>query len=124
MNEKGFTLVELLGVLVLLTVVVLVAFPNILGVVKSTSDQVSDATKSLLESNARSYVNDNLSNYSDSTKKNYCVSVEDLIEEGYTKTPIASVSKDSAKEIEESWAVSFQCQNSECSSFVASKKEC
>ena len=34
MSRKGFTLVELLGVLVLLSVIVLITFPNILGAIK------------------------------------------------------------------------------------------
>ncbi len=123
MSRKGFTLVELLGVLVLLSVIVLIAFPNILGAIKKTDEQVSNAAKTLLETNARSYVNDNIS-IDKITAKNHCVTVKTLIDEGYTKTPIANVSKDKTQEVENTWTVSFYCENGNCKDFNASSGAC
>lgn len=124
MSKKGFTLVELLGVLVLLSVIVLIAFPNILGAVKSTDKQVGDATITLLQTNARSYANDHPETYSTTTNKTHCVKVETLITEGYTKTPLANVSSDMAKEIETEWKVSFTCGGGKCTNFQAAKGNC
>lgn len=124
MSKKGFTLVELLAVLVLLTVIVLVAFPNIIGAVKSTNDQLDKATTTLLESIARSYANDNPVKYPTTTTKNYCVNVEDLVKEGYTQSPIANVSESDAKEIEKAWSVSFSCGSGKCTKFQVKKARC
>lgn len=47
MNKKGFTLVELLGVLVLLSIVMLIAIPNITSILEKNKREtyLSDATK-------------------------------------------------------------------------------
>lgn len=100
MSKKGFTLVELLGVLVILAVIVLVAFPNILSAFKKTDTKMNEATKTLLETNARSYVTAKGGKVS-------CVNISTLIEEDYTATPIANVSKEKATEIETSWSVAL-----------------
>ena len=77
----------------------------------------------MLETNARSYANDNTT-IDKITTKDHCVTVKTLIDEGYTKTPIANVSKDKAQEIESSWKVSFSCENGTCKDFKASAGVC
>lgn len=104
MSRKGFTLVELLGVLVILSIVVLVAFPNILSVFQKTDSKINEATEKLLETNARTYVNEN----NQDGKKINCVNVSTLVEEAYTMTPIANVSQETAKEIETNWSVTLE----------------
>lgn len=102
MNKKGFTLVEVIGVLTLLTLVVLVAFPSILGAMNRTETQMNEATTTLLITNAKSYWNDNV------IMKNgteYCVTVKKLIKQGYTKTPISTVDDDYEEQLENNYCV-------------------
>lgn len=104
MSKKGFTLVELLGVLVILSIIVLVAFPNILSAFQKTDAKLNEATKTLLETNARSYANA----YNTDSNKISCVNISKLIEEDYTTTPIANVSKETAENIEKYWSVTLE----------------
>ncbi len=56
MNKKGFTLAELLGVIVILGLIALVAFPAILNTIRSNKDNISEATAQLIFSGADLYV--------------------------------------------------------------------
>ena len=57
-NKKGFTLVEMLGVLIILVIIFMIAFPTLTRVLKNTEEDLAnsektivvDATKDLLNS--------------------------------------------------------------------------
>lgn len=102
MNKKGFTLVEVIGVLTLLSIIVLVAFPSILGAMKKADDGMTEATTELLIANAKSYWDDTTVRL---TTQNYCVTVEKLIKQNYTKTPISTVDKEKSADIEKDYCV-------------------
>lgn len=106
MNRKGFTLVELLAVLVLLSVIVLVAFPSILNTIKKTDETLDSATEALLIANAKSYANDLTSTTAT------CVNISTLVEEGYTESPIANTDSEKSETIETSWSVTFRFDSS------------
>ncbi len=120
MSRKGFTLVELLAVLVLLSVIMLVAFPSILGAFKSTDTKINENTKELLKANAKSYVNDNPSEQSKG-----CVSIAKLISENYTQDPIANVKEEVSNDIKAHWIIKYKCEKGRCKDFeVVSNGEC
>ncbi len=102
MRENGFSLVELLGVLVILAVIVLVAFPSILGALRKTDEQIDEATRAVLIANTKSYVTDT------NPTANGCIMVRDLIHNGYTTSPISSTTKELSSKIETTWGVSYQ----------------
>ena len=61
--KKGFTLVELLGVFVILSIIVLVTFPYATGLLKNTKDKLIQKGGSLSQSKVKSYLeNADLSN--------------------------------------------------------------
>ena len=102
MNKRGFTLVEIIGVLTILALVILVAFPNILGAMQKTNEQMNEATETLLITNAKNYWSENVTMIAGT---NYCVSIQTLISENYTKTPISTVDTDYAEELATSYYV-------------------
>ncbi len=118
MSKKGFTLVELLGVLVLLSVIVVVAFPSILGTIQGTKKQIDDATERLLIANARSYVTDT------EPAASGCVTVHTLIEEAYTETPIANQDSEKSETIANYWSVSYEYQNGKYVNFQVRETGC
>ncbi|MBQ6687156.1 MAG: prepilin-type N-terminal cleavage/methylation domain-containing protein [Bacilli bacterium] len=94
MNNKGFTLVELLAVIVLLAVIGTLAVPSIMGISLKTKKTMLDTKKDLIKENAKLYGQENLSEVVESTKKlrknsvnqGYeCITltVKDLYDEGY-----------------------------------------
>lgn len=99
MNEKGFTLVELIAVLVVLSIILLVAIPAILNVMKKTESTMDNATKELLFANAQSYITDTKEYGGKVENSVYCVNIKTLVNENYTKEPIATMNKDESEEI-------------------------
>lgn len=60
MNKKGFTLVELLAVIVLLGLIALIASPAITGIIKKSKDSLSDSQKQSIEMSAKNWATDNM----------------------------------------------------------------
>ena len=109
MNKKGFTLVEVIGVLTILTLIVLVAFPNILGAMNKTETKMNEATETLLITNAKNYWSDNVVMKTGTT---YCVYIKTLIRQNYTKTPISTVDKDYEEDLENNYCVTAKYSSS------------
>ncbi len=103
MRENGFSLVELLAVLVLLSVIILVAFPSILGAIKKSDSEITEATKELLIANAKTYVND-----TQPSGATGCVLVRTLIDNNYTEAPIPNASEETSKNIEDHWGIRYE----------------
>ena len=82
MNKKrGFTLVELLGVIVLLALIVLIVFPSIINVIKKSDNSISEANKALIINASKQYVEENKNEYS--SNGTYCLITQDLINNGF-----------------------------------------
>lgn len=102
MKNKGFTLVELLGTIVILAIIALIAFPAILGLLNSSQDETDEALQNFAITGARNYVNDNMDTYpkalaTASSNKSYGsagnITVQKLINEGYISTNNISSTK-------------------------------
>ena len=85
---NGFTLVELLGVIVILAMIALIAYPLIASQVKNTTDKMSAATISLIETATRSYINDNVNDYPKVDNAEYCITLNALAEGNYIRESI------------------------------------
>jgi len=82
MNKKGFTLIEILGVMVLLGIVALIAVPTVNIVIKNSKKSALEQTISTLESAAYRYSNRNDLGYSSETQ---ILDLNVLKEAGYIK---------------------------------------
>ncbi len=81
MNKKGFTLVELIGVVVILGLIALVAFPSLLNQINSSKKQISDSQKELIIAATKNYVEENKNEYAN--KNFFVVDVDVLAEKNY-----------------------------------------
>lgn len=77
-NKKGFTLVELLAVIVLLAAVMILVYPNVLEKVKEQDKGIDEKKKQLLYTSVYDYLYENKAAYPLTTGKNYCVSIRTL----------------------------------------------
>ena len=77
--KKGFTLVEVLAVIVITGLIFLIAFPTMLNSIKKSQDKIDDNTFELLKNASKEYSSDNIDNIED----NYCIDVNTLISGGY-----------------------------------------
>ncbi len=82
MKNKGFTLVELLAVIILLSIIALIAVPKVLEQKEKKEKEISEATKKVLYADAETYLKEN--NEDDIIPgQSFCIGVETLIDEGY-----------------------------------------
>ena len=55
-NKKGFTLVEVLAVIVVLAIIMIIAVPNVLGSLRASKDAISSIEKKAIEDGANQIV--------------------------------------------------------------------
>ena len=82
-NKKGFTLVEVLGVVVLIAIIFLISYTTILNHFKRSQDKIDENTFSLLKSATKDYMNDNKDDYPENNKNVFCIDVNTLIDNNY-----------------------------------------
>ena len=83
---KGFTLVELLGIIMILGVVALICFPKVNSMIKQSKQDAYDAQVKNIVDSARSWAVDNNSRLPQiNSSSELRISVLDLINEGYIK---------------------------------------
>lgn len=87
-NNKGFTLIEVLAVLVILVAITRIAIPTITSSMERTKERQNDAKKEMLAAYAEEYVQDNKNEIYKILVNgvNSCaISIEELKEKGYIK---------------------------------------
>ena len=80
--KRGFTLVELLAVLILLGVVSLIAIPSIGKILNRSREKARESTKNELIQAAKNYYADNIRELPDDGSHK-CLSVSEIEESGY-----------------------------------------
>lgn len=80
MNKKGFTLAELLGVIVILLALSLLVFPPLLNGLNKNKAKLSDATLKVYGEALNLYLDENNSEYDFSSGSDYCVLLSTLVE--------------------------------------------
>ena len=76
--NKGFTLVELLGVIVILAIIAVFAFPSVIKIVKE-NNKTADYKRQMVENAAKLYIRDN--GYAKVGER--CIDIDDLVEGKY-----------------------------------------
>ena len=87
-NEKGFTLVELLAVVLILTLLVLLVWPNISNSVNNKKDDIDNLTLNIIEDATKLYISDNKNYFSKVDGNVYCIALKKLINQDYLKNNI------------------------------------
>lgn len=88
MNKKGFTLAEIIGVVVVLGLIALLAFPPMLNTVKNSENKIDEATKTLIYTASSQYTAKYKNNFPKTVNNVYCITVSDLIKENYLNSNI------------------------------------
>lgn len=86
LNNKGFTLVELLAVIVILVTILLIAIPSITSSLERSKTKQLEAKKALIVSAAEIYVSDHKNNFpgdpSDNYGIGYVICISQLVDAG------------------------------------------
>ncbi len=94
MKNKGFTLLELIGTVVILAIIMLIALPAILSMLTEGQKTVDDAAKEIVKSAANKYVGEHKSEVKyiratgTSIKNHGEISTETLRDEGYLEKEV------------------------------------
>ncbi len=88
MKSKAFTLIELLGVIIILGILVLVVFPPVLNQIKKSKQEINESTRLLIIDAAKDYVDDNINDYDEINGNTYCIDLNILVEKNYLNEKI------------------------------------
>ena len=88
MKSKAFTLIELLGVIMILGILVLVVFPPVLNQIKKSKQEINESTRLLIIDAAKDYVDDNINDYDEMNGNTYCIPITTLTENNYLNEKI------------------------------------
>lgn len=83
-RAKGFTLIELIGVVVILGILMILVFPSILNNIKKAKNNITETEKEVLMSATKLYIEENQNQYRTYNGSKYCITVEEL----YTQNKI------------------------------------
>lgn len=88
MNKRGFTLLELVGVLVILSLLMLLVFPKLINLIKSSNDTKDDITKNLIYMSVDNYIKDRKDEFLKVDNITYCVTIKNLVDSTDLNEPL------------------------------------
>ena len=100
--KKGFTLIEMIGVMVILSLLLLFVMPSVINYIKKGGDTKDTVVKTMIFEAARKYIDDNKNMFKKDVKNTYCISLYTLANEGYIESPVTLSSSDEDIASEES----------------------
>ena len=93
MNKKGFTLAELLGVIVIIGLLLLLIIPLIINGVKSKEDDVEQTQNNIIFDAVDEYLDLDKDKYPNIPGNIYCITLNELIESGKLVDPVKKNSR-------------------------------
>ena len=82
MKTKGYTLMELLGVMIILGLILLISFPALINQIKKSNDAIDETTKLLIFNSTELYIDNNQNIYPMLSGDIYYVQIQALVDEG------------------------------------------
>ena len=98
MNQKGFTFIELIAIVLVLAAICLVSFPTILNMAKKSDKNVYEEYKNTICLAAKTYVT-NKDKITDSTELE--ISIKDLVDLNYIEGSLMNPKTETAAQEEE-----------------------
>jgi len=88
MNKKGFTLLELLGVITVLGLISILVAPTIINQIKKSQNQIDEITMELIYSATDLYLDNKLADYPKNNGSTYCLTLQKLVNDGKLSSPL------------------------------------
>ena len=86
--KKGFTILEMLGVIILISLLIILVFPNMTNTIKNKQSEIDSVSVEILKQASNLYVQNNQKNYAKVENNKYCITIDELINSGYLKDSI------------------------------------
>ena len=82
MKNRGYTLLELLGVIVILALLTTLVFPSVLNAIKKSSNQTDKLSMDLISNAADLYIENNVNDFKKRNGSKFIIEIDELIEDG------------------------------------------
>lgn len=92
MKQKGFTLTEMIAVVLIIALLTIIILPSILNQLQSQKDNISKASMQLIYDATELYIKERQSMYPMAAGETYCISLESLVNAGKLKNPLQDLS--------------------------------
>ena len=83
MNDEGYTLIEVLGVIIIITSLSLLVIPNMVNKFIDKRDESNKINEEIIVSTAKLFVSDHEEQFLKKTGARYCLNMNNLIKENY-----------------------------------------
>lgn len=90
--KKGFTLIEMIAVVLIMALLTLIVLPTIVNQIQSQKENISDASLKLITSATELYLEERENEYIMMPGATYCISLETLVNDGKLKKPLQDLS--------------------------------
>lgn len=88
MKKCGFTLIELMGVIIIIAAITFLVLPNITNSLKSNEKKTNDLTLNLIENAAKLHIEDNKEYYKKIDDNKYCIKISKLVKKDYLEDKV------------------------------------
>ena len=88
MNKKGFTLIEMIAVVIIVSLLSIIMVPMIINQVSDKKKDVNATTEEIIFQAAQLYMENDINTYSKTSGNSYFVSLDKIINAGYLSSPI------------------------------------
>lgn len=88
--KKGFTLVEILTVIIIISIITALVVPITLGIIQDTKQSVYDSQIISIQNAARGYITENVTSIPELelVSGTYTLTLRNLVDNGYIEAPI------------------------------------
>ena len=91
MKKRGFTLAELLGVLVVISLLFLLIIPGIVNRLSESKSDVKESENQMIYDAADQYIREHPNDYPPGKSGRYCIPIQSLIDDGKLIAPVTDI---------------------------------
>ena len=102
-NKKGFTLIEILAVVVVISLIFILALPKINNTLKNKKSDIDNTTNNIIITASKLYISDHVNEFLKFDGNVYCLPLTTLTKDGYLESPVRNITDD--KDITETMSV-------------------
>ena len=95
MNKKAFTLAELLGVIVIISLLLLIIVPMIINGIQSREGTADEVQKNIIYTATLQFMEENTDDYPQIAGDKYCIPMKSIVDSGKLVEPVKQITGES-----------------------------